>query len=93
MPQLTLRHSIGLALLALLAACSGDTLNNPYPARDSHANVLYKPFSERPKHLDPAQSFSATEAEFTAQIYEPVLQYHYLKRPYAYSNYPDTAKH
>ena len=82
MAQLSLRHILGMALLALLAACSGDTLNNPYPARDSHANILYKPFSERPKHLDPAQSFSATEAEFTAQIYEPVLQYHYLKRPY-----------
>ena len=82
MAPLSLRHILGMALLAALAACSGDTLNNPYPARDSHANVVYKPFSERPKHLDPAQSFSATESEFTAQIYEPILQYHYLKRPY-----------
>ncbi|MBI3776450.1 MAG: ABC transporter substrate-binding protein [Gammaproteobacteria bacterium] len=82
MTHLSLRSFLCAVSLATLAACSGDTLNNPYPARDSHANVVYKPFSERPKHLDPAQSFSAAESEFTAQIYEPVLQYHYLKRPY-----------
>ncbi|MBI2509602.1 MAG: ABC transporter substrate-binding protein, partial [Betaproteobacteria bacterium] len=37
---------------------------------------------ERPKHLDPVQSYSSNEITFTAQIYEPPLQYHYLKRPY-----------
>ena len=82
MAQLSLRHFLCIALLAALAACSGDTLNNPYPARDGHANILYEPFSERPKHLDPAQSYSSNEVEFNGQIYEPVLQYHYLKRPY-----------
>ncbi len=82
MAQLSLRWFYGLVLLLALAACGGDTLNNPYPARDSHANILYAPFSERPKHLDPAQSYSENEVEFNGQIYEPVLQYHYLKRPY-----------
>ena len=38
--------------------------------------------AERPKHLDPAQSYSSNEITFTGQIYEPPLQYHYLKRPY-----------
>src|SRR6185436_6132667 len=37
---------------------------------------------ERPKHLDPVQSYAENEAVFTAQIYMPPLQYHYLKRPY-----------
>jgi ABC-type transport system substrate-binding protein len=32
--------------------------------------------------LDPASSYTSDEAIFTAQIYEPPLQYHYLKRPY-----------
>src|SRR6185436_3524556 len=45
-------------------------------------NVIYSVFSERPKHLDPAQSYASDEATFTRQIYEPPLQYHYLKRPY-----------
>ncbi|HLP82580.1 MAG TPA: ABC transporter substrate-binding protein, partial [Nitrosomonas sp.] len=44
--------------------------------------ILYSVFSERPKHLDPVQSYSSNEIQFTAQIYEPPLQYHYLKRPF-----------
>ncbi|MFQ5354018.1 MAG: ABC transporter substrate-binding protein, partial [Thermodesulfobacteriota bacterium] len=39
-------------------------------------------FTEPPKHLDPARSYSADEYRLIAQIYEPPLQYHYLKRPY-----------
>ena len=39
-------------------------------------------FTERPKHLDPAQAYSENEYEFLALIYAPPLQYHYLKRPY-----------
>lgn len=64
-----------------LAGCA-DVWNDPYPARDRHANVMYTAFLDRPKHLDPVQSYSEDEATFTAQIYEPPLQYHYLKRPY-----------
>lgn len=72
-----------LALLAVLVcACSGNPWNNPYPAADAGKNILYSAFAERPKHLDPVQSYSSNEIQFTAQIYEPPLQYHYLKRPY-----------
>jgi len=67
--------------LALLAGCS-DSPNNPYPGSEAQANVLYSAFSSRPKHLDPARSYSSNEVEFTGQIYEPPLQYHFLKRPY-----------
>jgi ABC-type transport system substrate-binding protein len=70
------------AVVALLAGCSGAPWNNPYPASEDGANILYSSFSERPKHLDPVQSYSSNEITFTAQIYEPPLQYHYLKRPY-----------
>jgi oligopeptide transport system substrate-binding protein len=66
---------------ALLAAC-GPVWNDPYPAADRGRNILYTAFTERPKHLDPVQSYSEDEITFTAQIYEPPLQYHYLKRPY-----------
>lgn len=57
-------------------------LNNPYPKTDKKANVLYSSFAESPKTLDPARSYSSNEYLFLAQIYEPPLQYHYLKRPY-----------
>lgn len=69
------------ALLAGAAGC-GSPWNNPYPADASGGNVLYYAFNERPKHLDPVQSYNENEIQFTAQIYEPPLQYHYLKRPY-----------
>lgn len=67
--------------VGLLAGCS-DSWNNPYPGADAHTNVLYSAFSERPKHLDPARSYSEPETVFTGPIYEPPLQYHFLKRPY-----------
>ncbi|MDR2000994.1 MAG: ABC transporter substrate-binding protein, partial [Zoogloeaceae bacterium] len=70
-----------LALFTLLAAC-GSQWNDPYPAADRGRNILYSAFIDRPKHLDPVQSYSEDEITFTAQIYEPPLQYHYLKRPY-----------
>src|SRR5215468_3504515 len=71
-----------MAIVALvLGGCSGPW-NNPYPADQSGKNILYSSFPERPKHLDPVQSYAENEAVFTAQIYMPPLQYHYLKRPY-----------
>jgi len=66
----------------LLAACDGGLWNNPYPSSDEGKSIFYTAFTERPKHLDPAQAYSENEYEFLAQIYAPPLQYHYLKRPY-----------
>ena len=67
--------------MCLMAGCS-DSWNDPYPGSAADASVVYSAFSERPKHLDPARSYSSNEVEFTGQIYEPPLQYHFLKRPY-----------
>ena len=71
-----------LPLLLLLSACDGGLWNNPYPAVDQGKSIFYTAFTERPKHLDPVQAYSENEYEFLAQIYQPPLQYHYLKRPY-----------
>jgi ABC-type transport system substrate-binding protein len=77
------RVRLGICLVcAVLAACDGQPWNRPYPADDAGRNILYSLFQERPKHLDPARSYSSNEVTFTGQIYEPPLQYHYLKRPY-----------
>ncbi len=67
-------------LLSILPA-AGCT-NNPYRASERGKNYLYSSFGEAPKHLDPAVSYSSDEYEFILQIYEPPLQYHYLRRPY-----------
>lgn len=72
---------MGWGFLALLAGCGG-VWNDPYPSDEAGRNIFYSAFTERPKHLDPAQSYTEDEISFTAQIYEPPLQYHYLKRPY-----------
>jgi len=81
-PKPCKRHWFGLVFMLFLVACDGQSWNNPYPAQDKIENILYSSFSERPNHLDPAQSYASNEIEFTGQIYEPPLQYHYLKRPY-----------
>ncbi|HET7669524.1 MAG TPA: ABC transporter substrate-binding protein, partial [Burkholderiales bacterium] len=67
--------------LAFLAGC-GEVWNDPYPAAERGGNIYYAAFTERPKHLDPVQSYTTDESQFTRQVYEPPLQYHYLKRPY-----------
>jgi len=66
----------------LLIGCKSSEWNNPYPVSQQGENILYSSFSSRPKHLDPVRSYSSNEYVFIGQIYEPPLQYHYLKRPY-----------
>jgi len=75
------RAAACMAAVAVLSGC-GPVWNDPYPAGERGRNILYTAFSERPKHLDPVQSYSEDEATFLYQIVEPPLQYHYLKRPY-----------
>ena len=77
-------HSIVAILLAtsVFGGCRQGALNNPYSSDEKGGNILYSSFEERPKHLDPVQSYFENEIRFTAQIYMPPLQYHYLKRPY-----------
>ncbi|HNC41421.1 MAG TPA: ABC transporter substrate-binding protein, partial [Nitrosomonas sp.] len=69
-------------VVGILSACSRPIWNSPYPSEDASKNILYNAFAERPKHLDPVQSYSSNEILLTAQIYQPPLQYHYLKRPF-----------
>jgi ABC-type transport system substrate-binding protein len=76
-----IRTVLALGATVLAGACGGPW-NDPYPESDAGKNILYSAFTERPKHLDPVQSYAENEATFTAQIYTPPLQYHYLKRPY-----------
>ena len=83
-----LAHRIQKMALAILLCVQGPLLaggwvfNNPYPASESLQKIYYTSFSEQPKTLDPAKSYSMNEYQFIAQIYEPILQYDYLARPY-----------
>jgi len=73
---------VSISVSLLLTACGETPWNNPYPVEHTQANILYTSFSERPRHLDPAVAYSSNEYAIIAQIYEPPLQYHYLRRPY-----------
>src|SRR5215813_68858 len=68
----------GLAVLAL-AGCS----NDPYAAEDRDKKILYSSFSEAPKTLDPAVAYTTAAHIITGNVYETLLEYHFLKRPYA----------
>ncbi len=68
--------------LSVLVCCGKQPANSPYPPAQDKRNIHYASFSERPKHLDPAVSYSSNEYQIIGQIYEPPLQYHFLKRPY-----------
>ncbi len=75
--------------ILLLSGCDR-VWNNPYPSERFGENALFSAFSERPKHLDPAKSYSSSEWVFVQSVYDSPLQYHYLKRPYVLE--PNIAK-
>lgn len=82
LPLSLLLKFLTLFALAIFSGCGASPWNSPYRSEQREESVLYSSFSERPKHLDPVSSYSENEARFIAQIYEPVVQYHFLKRPY-----------
>jgi ABC-type transport system substrate-binding protein len=73
----TLRRVCAALAFAALA-CT----NNPYPDEDSGAKILYYAFNEAPRTLDPAVSYTTNEHEILGNVFDTLLEYHYLKRPY-----------
>src|SRR3990172_3649001 len=68
-------------ITGIFSSTFAQSWNDPYitPADN---NTYLSAFVSPPKTLDPAQAYEETEIGFIAQIYEPPLQYAYLKRPY-----------
>lgn len=75
------RFFIILIWTFILAGCKDHGWNDPNTISPAE-NVRFASFAQSPKTLDPATSYYVDEAVFVSQVYEPVLQYHYLKRPY-----------
>ncbi|HEY7085031.1 MAG TPA: ABC transporter substrate-binding protein [Hyphomicrobiaceae bacterium] len=77
-------HSAGMTLLAALAAsmAAAGCTNNPYPQTDRDEKVFYSSFHEAPKTLDPAVAYTTAEHVITGNVYDTLLEYHYLARPY-----------
>lgn len=72
---------IMLPFLVLSSSTQAQSWNNPHQGGHGQ-NVYYAAITGSPKTLDPAKAYSHDEITIIGQIYEPVLQYHYLKRPY-----------
>src|SRR5829696_3775226 len=74
----------GMWVLAAVAGCLAvvGCTNNPYPDVDRDKKVLYSSFNEAPKTLDPAVAYTTAEHVITGNVYDTLLEYHYLKRPY-----------
>ncbi len=74
---LAAKGCLALAWCSLIG-CS----NNPYPQADDAQKVLYLPYATPPKTLDPAISYGTADTTVTSKVFDTLLQYHYVKRPY-----------
>ncbi len=71
-----------LLLLCLTISSYASVWNNPHESKKIKTDTLFSSFSIPLKRLDPVQSYNTVEWAVIGQIYEPPLQYNYLKRPY-----------
>ena len=71
-----------LFALFLSSSLYADVWNSPHPKDKASQEVLFSSFSLPYKHLDPVISYSKRESVIISNIYEPVVGYNYLKRPY-----------
>jgi ABC-type transport system substrate-binding protein len=72
----------GTIVAALLATGLFACTNNPYPDADAHTRVLYLSYPVGPKTLDPAVGYSVYDHQVTGNVFDTLLEYHYLDRPY-----------
>ena len=56
--------------------------NNPYPRADANRRILYRPFVEAPKTLDPSVAYTTTAHQINGLVNATLLEYDYLARPY-----------
>jgi ABC-type transport system substrate-binding protein len=69
---------VALVVVALLVGCT----NDPYPEEDDGRKIVYIPFETPTKTLDPAVAYTTVDHAVTGPVYDTLLEYHYLERPY-----------
>ena len=74
------RMRLTLPILAAMVLCA--CTNDPYPHSESNEKVLYSAFREAPKTLDPVKAYTSNATAINGNIYDSLLEYHYLERPY-----------
>ncbi len=74
---------VGALVLVITAAGCSRVVNSPYETGAEASNTFFTAFQERsPKYMDPTASYAVDETPYTYSVYEPLLRFHYLKRPY-----------
>jgi len=68
--------------LLIMTQAYSNVWNSPHDPKKIKTDTLFTSFSVPLKRLDPVVSYNANEWAIIGQIYEPPLQYNYLKRPY-----------
>jgi len=82
------RATFALCIVATLAlgACGGDKTDGAGATGDGNTKQSKKVFNylrtAAHKSLDPVKQFDSASADLVGNVYDTVLQYHYLKRPY-----------
>jgi len=76
------RIKLPIILLIWLNLLMAQPWNSPQDFEKSKQSTLFGSFSLPYKHLDPVVSYSKRESVIISNIYEPVVGYNYLKRPY-----------
>ncbi|MFP8874111.1 MAG: ABC transporter substrate-binding protein [Myxococcota bacterium] len=74
-----------IVLASALAGATGFAFgcnNNPYPDADTERKILYTSFPDAPRSLDPAVAYTTAAHVITGNVYDTLLEYHYLKRPF-----------
>ena len=71
-----------IAAAAAGALCVSACTNDPYPDTDVGTKVLYTSFTDAPKTLDPAVGYTTAEHVITGNVFDTLLEYHYLRRPF-----------
>jgi oligopeptide transport system substrate-binding protein len=65
-----------------LTTCSDLPPNCPYVSSEFLSNTYFSTFSGDPGNFDTGKAYSIGEYSFISLMCEPLLDYHYLKRPY-----------
>lgn len=68
----------GLMACFVLVGCD----NSPYSESDAGRKIIYTSFNEAPRTLDPAVAYTTSANAIVSAVYDPLLQYDFLKRPY-----------
>lgn len=71
----------GAGVLLSIPALLFFVTNNPYPDSYQNNNYFHSAFFDAPRTLDPARN-EGNNIFLSWSIYEPPLQYHFLKRPF-----------